>query len=131
MRSLRILVVLLTLVAGLREAGAAACASACPRPMRAASHDCGAGADACCPFPDAPPVDCPLLDAAPAAVLVRAPATASPSDFRAPASLPVLFTAPPAPPTIAPAGVPGWGSPPRAQRSDRVPLWLVDLRLLI
>jgi hypothetical protein len=122
--SLRILLAAVALVASLREAGSAACASTCPVPPLAGA---ACTPDGCCSPCDAP-VDCPLLDPTPQALLERVPSPPS-SDPRAPA--PVLLALPagafrpcevPAPASTAEAAA--GGVRPRAG-----PLWLLDRSL--
>jgi hypothetical protein len=131
-RALRILVVVLALVASLRDAGAAACASTCAMPLAApmsCAESTGCGDDSGCTLP----ADCPLLDPAPFGVIERAPSASTfHPDFRRP--LPPLAAilagdaASPEAPVLPPACR---ASPTRSERAGPEPLWLVDCRLLI
>ena len=130
----RALLVVLGLLASLREAGSAACASTCAgHPLEfAAGATCAPVAcspEACCTPCGAEPVECPLLAPSPQALLERAPsakALPSPVAFFVPGlplDLPALDAAHDARRAGAPAD---HGVRPRAG-----PLWLRDLRLLI
>ena len=122
----RTLLVVLGLLASLREAGSAACASTCDgRPF--APLACSPAP--CCSPCDGPAVPCPLLDPTPQALLERAPvarALPEPVLFGAlglPLDLPALVAAQDALRACEP--------PQRGLRARAAPLWLRDLRLLI
>ena len=141
----RTLLVVLGLLASLREAGSAACASTCDgRPFDVfgtgfasgapAGASCAPGAPACTPAPccspcGGPAVPCPLLDPTPQALLERPPvarALPEPLLFGAlglPLDLPALVAAQDALRACEP--------PERGIRARAAPLWLRDLRLLI
>jgi hypothetical protein len=141
MRTLaRTLLVVLGLLASLREAGAAACASTCvgrpwdePATSVAAGASCSLPADdspaPCCSPCDEPALPCPLLEPAPEALIERAPAARALPEavtFGAlglPLDLPSLLAA---------HDARGAGEPPACGLRARAgPLWLRDLRLLI
>jgi hypothetical protein len=136
MRTLaRTLLVVLGLLASLREAGSAACASTCVgRPLEA--FDSAASCDgpractpaACCSPCGEPAVPCPLLEPTPQALVERAPvarALPEPAAFAvlSPLDVLVLEAGPLEMGTAAPAD--------RGIRPRAGPLWLLDLRLLL
>ena len=138
----RTLLVVLGLLASLREAGSAACASTCVgRPFDVFGTGFAAGATcapsaprACAPAPccspcGEPAVPCPLLEPTPEALIERAPAARAlpePGTFGAlglPLDLPGLVAAHDAQAAGEPAEC--------GLRARAGPLWLRDLRLLI
>jgi hypothetical protein len=133
---LRTLLVVLGLLASLREVGSAACASTCVgRPLDASSSSACApracAPAACCSPCGEPAVPCPLLEPTPQALVERAPVVralpepAAFADFLAPPPAFVL-TLDAGLVEAASAGLAGRGIRPRAG-----PLWLRDLRLLL
>jgi hypothetical protein len=140
----RTLLVVLGLVASLREAGSAACASTCVLPALdfetpVAEETCVPVASCCSSCPageegDSEPVECPLLDPTPQALIERAPvarALPEPVDVRFASTddAPLLADLPEFDlhRIEARAGAPpGGGTRPRAR-----PLWLLDRSLLL
>lgn len=138
----RTLLVVLGLLASLRETGSAACAGTCvgrPWDVLGAGFVAGAscapgapracGSAPCCSPCGEPALPCPLLEPTPEALIERAPAARAlpePVTFGAlglPLDLPAL---------VAAHDARGAGEPPeRGLRARAGPLWLRDLRLLI
>ncbi|MEO6463210.1 MAG: hypothetical protein ABIP29_09055 [Candidatus Eisenbacteria bacterium] len=137
MRTLaRTLLVVLGLLASLREAGSAACASTCVgRPSDVApTSSCAPRAcapAACCSPCGEPTVPCPLLEPTPQALVERAPvARALPE----PAAFAAFLALPPTQVLTLDARPIEAGSTAPADRGIRPragPLWLLDLRLLL
>ncbi len=123
---LRILLVGLTLVSGLREAGAAACASACPMPERGMAL----AAESCCgPCPAAE--ECPLFAPAPPALVERAPIPARDPDHSPPVPSSVRAAVPDAFGPEDAALRPRPSATALPVRASPRPLWLLDRGLLI
>ena len=128
----RTLLVVLGLLAALREAGSAACASSCPEgPLGVARCGASTGATACgpcapCGRPEAP---CPLLEPTPEALVQRAAVARALPEPVAFADLVPAGGAPAADPGLAATAA--VASPARGIRPRAGPLWLLDRRLLI
>ncbi len=128
MRSLaRTLLVVLGLLASLREVGSAACASTCVgSPLEGAS----CAPSSCCAPCSEPTVPCPLLDPTPQALIERAPlarALPEPVAFAFSAALPADILHLEACRDEARADAP----PDRGIRPRAGPLWLLDSRLIL